>query len=93
MSAALQSVEEKKTPLAERTAELLRAFRLPTAAEELAPRLMQAGHGDALTLVLDVLEMESSDRAERRVERMRHAAQPATRQDARHLDTARFPRR
>lgn len=92
MSAALQSVDEKKPPLAERTAELLRGFRLPTAAEELAPRLIQAGHADALALVLDVLEMESSDRAERRVERMRHAAHLPPGKTLSTLDTARFPR-
>ena len=43
---------------ADRIADLLVAFKLPTVAAELAPRLTQAGLDAALVVVCEVLEME-----------------------------------
>jgi hypothetical protein len=41
--------------IADRIAELLATFKLPTMSQELVPRFTQAGHADVLPLVLDVL--------------------------------------
>lgn len=59
---------------AERLAELLTAFKLPTVNAELVPRLTKAGFADALAVVLEVLETEHDDRKQRRVERLLRAA-------------------
>lgn len=48
----------------------LKAFKLPTAATELVPRMTAAGHDDALPVVHEVLGMERNDRYERRVARL-----------------------
>ena len=61
--------------LVERTTELLTRFSLSTAAPELAQRLETAGHRDALLLVLEVLEMEAEAREQRKIARLRRAAQ------------------
>lgn len=50
------------------------SFRLPTIAQELGPRLVEAGHAEALETVLEVFEMERQDRHERRIERLRRAS-------------------
>ncbi len=60
--------------VAERIAERLAIFRLPTAAAEMAPRLIAAGHADALPTVLEVCELEAEERHDRRVQRLRRAA-------------------
>jgi DNA replication protein DnaC len=59
----------------ERTAQLLTSFNLSTAAPELGPRLESAGHRDALLVVLEVLEMEAEAREQRKITRLRRAAQ------------------
>ena len=71
--------------------ERLMAFKLPTAAAELVGRLTEAGHEAALADVLEVLELEHQDRAERRVARLRCAAKlpPAKRFDT--LEEQRLP--
>lgn len=51
--------------------ELLRSFRLPTASEEMASRLVTAGYDNALEVVREVLESEAEARRERRVMRLR----------------------
>ena len=61
--------------IVERTAELLTRFSLSTAAPELGPRLESAGHREALLLVLEVLEMEAEAREQRKIARLRRAAQ------------------
>lgn len=60
--------------IAARVAELLKAFRLPTAAAEMTRRLRDAGHDAALEVVAEVLEAEREDRWARRVNRLRHAS-------------------
>ena len=59
----------------ERISELLAGFNLSTAAPELGLRLENAGHRDALLLVLEVLEMEAEAREQRKITRLRRAAQ------------------
>ena len=59
----------------ERTTQLLAGFNLSTAAPELGPRLENAGQRDALLLVLEVLEMEAEAREQRKITRLRRAAQ------------------
>jgi DNA replication protein DnaC len=54
--------------------ELLKSFRLPTAAAEMPKRLIDAGHHDAMEVVCEVLRAERDDRLERRVERLRQAS-------------------
>ncbi len=44
--------------VAERLTERLAAFRLPTAAAEMVPRLLAAGQADALPIVLEVCDLE-----------------------------------
>ncbi len=55
----------------ERIASLLVDFKLTTMSGELVPRLLSAGHEEALLLVREVLELEAQGRLERRVDRLR----------------------
>jgi len=57
-----------------RISELLRAFNLTTAAEQLVPRLIEAGMDQALAVVGQVLESEAEARYQRRVDRLRRAS-------------------
>jgi len=61
--------------VAERTNELLVRFNLTTAATQMAARLEQAGHQQALSIVLEVLEMEAEAREQRKISRLRRASQ------------------
>ena len=67
--------ESRPDRVVERTAQLLTSFNLSTAAPELGPRLESAGHRDALLVVLEVLEMEAEAREQRKITRLRRAAQ------------------
>ena len=69
---------------------LLKGFRLPTAAAEMARRLADAGHHDALEVVVEVLRDEAEDRMRRRVDRLRRASRlpPGKTMDT--LDTQRL---
>jgi len=58
----------------DRVTELLRAFNLTTAAEELVSRLVQAGMSEAIAVISEVLEEEAEARHQRRVDRLRRAA-------------------
>lgn len=62
----------------ERTAALLREFKLQVAAEELVSRMVQAGHEAAIGTICEVLELEAEARHERRVERLRRASKLPT---------------
>ncbi|PRP94602.1 IS21-like element helper ATPase IstB [Enhygromyxa salina] len=59
---------------AELITELLRSFKLTAAAEELVPRLVTAGHDQALATIAEVLGLEEDARHERRVQRLRRAS-------------------
>ena len=56
-------------------------FNLTTGAEELVPRLTQAGHHNALPVLLEVFDAEAEARRQRRFARLRRArvCRPATR--------------
>jgi DNA replication protein DnaC len=55
-------------------ANLCTQFKLPTIAAEAVHCFTRAGHSDALTSLLEVLEMEAEDRRERRTARLRQAS-------------------
>ena len=58
-----------------RVEERLKQFQLTTAAPEMGPRLCQAGHGAALAVIGEVLDLEAEARQQRRIARVRSAAQ------------------
>ena len=70
---------------------LLTQFGLTTAAEELVPRLTQAGHPEALPVLLEVLEAEAEARRQRRIARLRRAARLPPGKTFATLDTGRWP--
>ena len=78
--------------LAEAIALLARSFRLPTIAEELAHRLIEAGHPDALEVVHEVFVAEADDRHERRVNRLRRRAHLPPGKTLDTFDNKRLPR-
>ncbi|MFQ6030027.1 MAG: IS21-like element helper ATPase IstB [Dehalococcoidia bacterium] len=57
-----------------RIRQLCAAFKLPTVGAEAVSRFQQAGHGDASETLVEVLEMESEDRHQRRITRLRRAS-------------------
>ena len=54
-----------------RIGELCHQFRLPTMGAQSVARFTTAGHGDALSTFLEVLEQEAEDRRQRRIGRLR----------------------
>jgi DNA replication protein DnaC len=71
---------------------LLRNFKLPTAASELADRLIATGSPEALEVVHEVLEMERQDRWDRRVARLRYYSKLPPGKTFETFDMARLPR-
>jgi len=78
-------------PVGDAITHLLRTFKLPTAAEELALRVTQSGHEKALPVILDVLEAEADARKDRRVQRLRHASRLPLGKRLEALDLKRLP--
>lgn len=78
-------------PPQERIAQLCAEFRLPTVAAEAVPRFQAADHGAALTTLLEVFELEASDRRQRRVDRLRRAAKLPAGKTWETLDLTRLP--
>ncbi len=78
---------------AEKLYSLAQSFRLPTIAEEAAKRLLAAGHSEALEILAEVFEMESEDRLERRVERLRRASKLPPEKTFETLEWDRFPKK
>ena len=78
---------------ADRLYHLARGFRLPTVAEEAAKRLLSAGHSEALDVIIEVFEMEAEDRLERRIERLRRAANLPPGKTFETLEWERFPKK
>jgi len=76
----------------ERLADMLVSFKLPTVGRELVQRLVAAGHEEALTVVLGVLELEAGDRHERRVDRLQRASNLPTGKTLETLREDRFPK-
>ena len=68
---------------------LLTQFGLTTAAEEPVPR--QAGHSEAMAVLLEVFEAEAEARRQRRVARLRRAARLPPGKTFATLDTGRLP--
>jgi len=58
----------------ERLSELLATFKLPTAASQIVPLVVDAGHEATLPLLAEIFELEQQDRWERRVQRLLRAA-------------------
>lgn len=75
-----------------RIATLLRRFNLTTAADELVPRLVHAGHDGALATIVEVLGLEEDARHERRVTRLRRASKLPAAKTFATLDENRLPR-
>jgi len=66
---------EEVSSQGDRVAERLKQFQLTTAAPEMGPRLCQAGYGPALAVIGEVLDLEAEARQQRRIARLRAAAQ------------------
>ncbi len=79
------------TPVTAQVTTLLKQFGLTTAGEEIVPRLTQAGHHDALKVLLEVLEAEAEARRQRRIARLRRAARLPPGKTFETLDTGRLP--
>ena len=77
------------TPPSTQVTTLLTRFGLTTAAEEIVPRLTQAGHHEALAVLLEVFEAEA--RRQRRIARLRRAARLPPGKTFETLDTGRLP--
>jgi len=76
---------------AERIAELCSEFRLPTLAAEVVPRFQAAEQEAALPTLAEVLELEASDRQQRRVDRLRRVAKLPAGKTWDTLDRTRLP--
>jgi len=59
---------------ATRIVQLCTQFKLPTVGTEAVNQFTRAGHGEALSSLLEVLEMEAEDRNQRRTNRLRNAS-------------------
>lgn len=70
---------------------LLKNFRLPTAAEQMVPRLQEAGLHDALEVVRDVLDAEREARWQRRVQRLLSQSQLPKSKTLQRYDMTRLP--
>jgi DNA replication protein DnaC len=78
--------------MADRLAELLALFKLPTMATETTRRLEKDGHAAALRLLLEVAEMEAANRRDRRIDRLRRASMLPPGKTFEAFDMARLPR-
>ena len=78
-------------PASTQVTTLLKQFGLTTAAEELVPRLTQAGHHDALPVLVEVFEAEAEARRQRRIARLRRASRLPPGKTFETLDTGRLP--
>ncbi len=70
---------------------LLASFRLPTASQEMVQRIREAGHEDAIPILLEVLRAEADGRKGRRVERLRKASKLPIGKTMATLDMNLFP--
>ena len=75
----------------EQIAKLCSDFRLPTVAAEVVPRFQASHHEAALGTLLEVLELEATDRQQRRVDRLRRAAKLTAGKTWDTLDQSRLP--
>jgi DNA replication protein DnaC len=75
----------------DRLTTLLTTFGVTTAAEEIVPRLTQAGHQDAVPVLVDVFEAEAEARRQRRIARLRRTARLPPGKTFETLDAGRLP--
>jgi DNA replication protein DnaC len=78
-------------PLTERLTTLLTTFGVTTAAEEIVPRLTQAGHQDAVPVLVEVFDTEAEARRQRRIARLRRMSRLPPGKTFETLDTGRLP--
>ena len=78
--------------LAERLRQVLEAFKLRSAAKQLASRLVEAGYEGAVPIVLDLLEAEAKERLDRKRERLLRASHLPPGKTFETFDRARLPR-
>jgi DNA replication protein DnaC len=77
--------------LTEQLTALLTTFGITTAAEEMVPRLTQAGQQAAVPVLVDVFEAEAEARRQRRIARLRRAARLPAGKTFETLDAGRLP--
>jgi len=80
------------TEMQSRMGELLTRFKLPTFATEVVRRFTDAGHADALSSLLEVLEAEADERGQRKTERLLRASRLPPGKTLETLDRTRLPR-
>lgn len=80
-----------RPPATEHLTTLLTTFGLATAAQEIVPRLTQAGHLDVVPLLVDVFDAEGEARRQRRIARLRHGARLPPGKTFDTLDAERLP--
>lgn len=85
-------MKAKTADLQSRLGEVLVRLKMPTAAGEMAGRLIQAGHADAMQTVHEVLELEAGERHERKVERLLKASHLPLNKTFATLDESVLPR-
>ena len=78
--------------VATRLRELLTRFKLPTVCSEVVRRFCDAGHDAALPVLLEVLEAEQGERAQRRTDRLLKASRLPPGKTMETLDRTRLPR-
>lgn len=76
---------------AERVRVLSKKFRLPTVADEVERRFVEAGFPEALETLAEVFEAEDGSRGERRVERLRKQSRLPMNKTFSTLDLKRLP--
>jgi len=74
-----------------RIVQLCTQFKLPTVGAEAVDQFYRAGHAEALSSLLEVLEMEAEDRSQRRISRLRNAAKLPAGKLWSTLECERFP--
>lgn len=75
----------------ERVTTLLTTFGLTIAAQELVPRLSQAGQLEVVPVLVEVFDAEAEARRQRRIARLRHAARLPPGKTFETLDAGRLP--
>lgn len=78
-------------PATERLTTLLTTFGVTIAAEEIVPRLTQAGHQAAVPVLVDVFDAEAEARRQRRIARWRRLSRLPPGKTFETLDTGRLP--
>ena len=78
-------------PPTERLTTLLTTFGVTTAAEEIVPRLTQAGHQSAVPVLVEVFDTEAEARRQRRIARLRRVSRLPPAKTFETLDSGRLP--